>query len=124
MIAGIGIDAVEINRLEKWMENPEMLKRVFAEEEIALCRKRGASMLRSLAARFAAKEAFGKALGTGLAGFALTDIIVKGEAGEAPVLGLSGKARDRMREQGAKAAHISLTHEGNIAIAVVILEKQ
>jgi holo-[acyl-carrier protein] synthase len=123
MITGIGIDAVRISRLEKWAADPALLERFFAAEEIALCRKRGASMLRSLAARFAAKEAFGKALGTGLAGFALTDIIVRGEAGQQPVLELSGKARELMREKGAETAHISLTHEADMAIAVIVLER-
>jgi holo-[acyl-carrier protein] synthase len=122
MIAGIGIDAVQISRLEKWAADPALLERFFAAAEAALCRERGASMLRSLAARFAAKEAFGKALGTGLVGFALTDIMVREDTGGRPVLEVSGKARELMRARGAETAHISLTHEGDMAIAVVILE--
>jgi holo-[acyl-carrier protein] synthase len=122
MIAGIGIDAVKISRLEKWAADQKLLERFFHPDEISLCRERGKDMVRSLAARFAAKEAFGKALGTGLAGFGLRDIMVKGGFGEMPLLELRGSALAAMKATGAVKAHISLTHEDDMAIAAVILE--
>jgi holo-[acyl-carrier protein] synthase len=122
MIVGFGIDAVFIPRLEKWAGNPKLLERFFHPDEIQACRERGKGMLHSLAVRFAAKEAFGKALGTGLAGFGLKDIAVTGRTGKAPVLELFGNAFAMMRERGAVKAHVSLTHEGDTAFAAVILE--
>jgi holo-[acyl-carrier protein] synthase len=122
MILGIGIDAVETGRLEKWAANPEILNRFFDPQEIAAVRERGKGMVKSLAARFAAKEAFGKALGTGLAGLVLKDIAVAGSVNEKPVLVLKGSALAAMRALGAEKAHISLTHDGNMAMAMVILE--
>ena len=96
--------------------------RVFTEGEITYCERR-ASKLASYAARFAAKEAAMKALGTGWAdGVGWVDIEVISEANGAPALQLHGRALERMRELGAIKAHISLTHSGNLAIAEVLLE--
>jgi holo-[acyl-carrier protein] synthase len=122
VIAGFGIDAVFIPRFEKWAGNRKLLERFFHPDEIRACGERGSGMVRSLAVRFAAKEAFGKALGTGLAGFGLKDVAVKNRSGEAPVLELSGKAVDAMREKGAVKTHVSLSHERDMAFAAVILE--
>jgi holo-[acyl-carrier protein] synthase len=122
VIAGFGIDIVFIPRFEKWVGNPKLLERFFHPDEIKVCRERGNGMIPSLAVRFAAKEAFGKALGTGLAGFGLKDVVVKNRTGETPVLELSGNALNAMREKGAAKAHVSLSHERNLAFAAVILE--
>ena len=124
MIAGIGVDAVAVSRLEKWAADQRLLGRFFQSGEIALCRARGAGMVQALAARFAAKEAFGKALGTGLAGFSLKDIMVRGGPGKRPELELSGGALAALRKFGAETAHLSITHEGDLALAFVILEKK
>jgi holo-[acyl-carrier protein] synthase len=122
MIVGIGIDAVTISRLNKWANNPALLERFFDERELQVLRKKGKGMVRSLAARFAAKEAFGKALGTGLAGMALKDIMVFSQEDERPWLHLEGSAMDAMKAAGAEKVHISLTHEGDMALAMVVLE--
>jgi holo-[acyl-carrier protein] synthase len=122
VIAGFGIDAVFIPRFEKWAGDQKLLERFFHPDEIRASRERGNGMVHSLAARFAAKEAFGKALGTGLAGFGLKDIVVKNRVGRAPVLELSGKAFDAMRKRGAAKVHLSLSHERDMAFAAVILE--
>jgi holo-[acyl-carrier protein] synthase len=119
---GFGVDAVFIPRFEKWTGNQKLLERFFDPEEIRACRERGEGMINSLAARFAAKEAFGKALGTGFSGFGLKDVVVKNRAGKAPVMELSGKALNLIREKGAVNVHLSLTHERDIAFAAVILE--
>jgi holo-[acyl-carrier protein] synthase len=119
---GFGIDAVFIPRFEKWAGNQKLLERFFHPDEIRACRERGKGMYDSLAARFAAKEAFGKALGTGFSGFGLKDIAVQNRVGRAPVLELSGNALAIIRERGVANVRLSLTHERDMAFAAVILE--
>ena len=122
MIVGIGIDAVKISRLEKWAGDPALLERFFDARELNIVRERGKGMVRSLAARFAAKEAFCKALGTGLAGIALKDIMVLNRQDERPRFHLEGSALAAMKTAGAGQVHLSLTHEGDMALASVVLE--
>ncbi len=68
MIVGIGLDVVHVSRLERWQQIPGLLDRYFHPEELKTALSRGSGSTLSLAARFAAKEAFGKAVGTGLCG--------------------------------------------------------
>jgi holo-[acyl-carrier protein] synthase len=124
MIVAIGIDIVEISRIEQVItrRGDRFLGRVFTKSEIAYCEGR-ASRFASYAVRFAAKEAVMKALGTGWAeGIAWREIeVARGEAG-APVLNITGRALERLRALGALRAHVSLTHSGDTAVAQVILE--
>lgn len=124
MIAGIGIDIVRVDRMERWRENPGLLERYFHPEELfaALAKGRGAAL--SLAARFAAKEAFGKALGTGLAELELKDIKVKNNENGKPELIVSGTALSALEKNGAVRIHLSLTHEKDNAVAMVVLENE
>ena len=122
MIAGIGIDVVDIHRMEKWKSNPEILERFFDPLELKTALERGKSANQSLAARFAAKEAFGKALGTGLAGIALKDIMVRNRENGKPEMHVCGTALAALENNGAKRIHLSLTHERDNAIAMVVLE--
>jgi holo-[acyl-carrier protein] synthase len=96
--------------------------RVFTEGEIAYC-EGCASRLESYAARFAAKEAAMKALGTGWGGgVGWRDIeVVRADTG-APSIKLRGRALERMREMGAQKIHLSLTHSRDVAAAQIILE--
>jgi holo-[acyl-carrier protein] synthase len=122
VITGIGVDIVHIPRMNKWVGNPDLLERFFNAKELQYIQERGKNRVNSLAAHFAAKEAFGKALGTGLAGVTLKDImILKSENGK-PLLHVEGSARKVMERAGANNAHVSLSHDGDIAIAFVILE--
>jgi holo-[acyl-carrier protein] synthase len=124
MIVAIGIDLVEISRIEDVFarRGDRFRARIFTEGEISYCERR-ASKLASYAARFAAKEAAMKALGTGWSnGVGWTDVEVTNEQNGAPVLHLHGRALERLREIGATKAHVSLTHSGNFAIAEVLLE--
>jgi len=123
MITGVGIDVVHVKRMERWLFNSKLLERYFHPEEIASVASRGKSGAQSLAVRFAAKEAFGKALGTGLAGITLKDIVVLNKYNGKPELKLSGTARDALVKSGADRVHISLTHERETAIAMIILER-
>ena len=124
MITGIGIDVVHVHRMQRWHKNPGLLERFFHPEELseALAKKKGADL--SLAARFAAKEAFGKALGTGLAGIVLKDIMVKNRHNGQPDIVVSGTAAAALKKSGAARIHVSLTHERDNAVAMVVLENE
>jgi len=124
MIVGIGIDVVQIHRLEKWARDSSLLERFFDARELDVVRERGQGMVRSLAARFAAKEAFCKALGTGLAGIVLKDIMVLNRKDEKPRLHLEGSALNALKAAGAGQTHLSLTHDGDTAVAMVVLEAE
>jgi holo-[acyl-carrier protein] synthase len=116
MSSGVGIDLLEIDRLERALERyPRLAERVFtrAERDYAEARARPA---RHLAARFAAKEAVVKALGLS-AGFGLRQIEVV--AGEPPVARLSGPAADAA---AGRRVEISLTHSRDFAAAVAIVD--
>jgi holo-[acyl-carrier protein] synthase len=124
MIVAIGIDLVEVRRIEQVFarRGDRFRARVFTRGEISYCELR-ASKLASYAARFAAKEAAMKALGTGWSdGVGWMDVEVVNEQSGAPALQLHRRALERMREIGAKKAHVSLTHSGDLAIAQVLLE--
>jgi holo-[acyl-carrier protein] synthase len=124
MILGVGIDTVSISRMERLvkMRGDRFLQKVFSRSEI----EEGMKRLKNapyFAARFAAREAFVKALGTGFAqGVALRDIsVVTGELGR-PELALGARAADLLRAKGVARCHLSISHDGDSAQAIVILE--
>ncbi len=118
---GIGIDLLEIKRLERALERrPGLLERVFHPGEVSASRSR-ARPGRHLAARFAAKEAALKALGIG--GLALHDVEVAGGIDEPPRLLLHGGAEAEARRQGVELA-VSLSHSRELATAVVVSREQ
>ena len=124
VIVGIGIDVVTPERLERALagHGGAFEGRVFTPGERAECASR-ADRAQALAARFAAKEACFKALGTGWGdGYGLQQVeVVTGPAGR-PELRLAGGAAERARELGVRAIHVSLSHEPVAAAAVVVLE--
>ena len=123
MIFGIGIDSVTIDRIRESMCKETFAERVFSPEERAFFVKSGDKhAAESAAASFAGKEAFLKATGRGLGGFALGEIAVLRKESGAPYLALSGGAAAYCEENGI-TAHISLTHENGMAVAFVLLEK-
>ena len=124
MIVAIGIDIVEIARMEEVFarRGERFRNRVFTASEIAYCESRAARM-ESYAARFAAKEAAMKALGTGWGdGVGWHDIEVLRSPGGVPSLQFRGRALERLNELGVKHAHLSLTHSRDLAMAQVLLE--
>jgi len=124
VIVGLGIDLVEIARMETAIaRHPERLvQRVFTETERRECENRHRPAMH-YAARFAAKEAFLKAVGLGLCGgMRWRDIGVVHAPSGKPSLVVQGRAAERMRELGAVRALVSLTHTDDHATAVVILE--
>ena len=126
MIYGIGIDIVHIRRigrvLDRW--GIRFLQRVFTEQEIAFCPP-DARFTSSLALRFAAKEAFSKAIGLGMRkGIRWRDIeIVHNKRGR-PDLNLTGKARSFCEKEGITSWYVSLSDDGDYGIAMVALENQ
>jgi holo-[acyl-carrier protein] synthase len=123
MITGVGVDVVHVKRMERWRKREGLLERYFHPDELATAASRGRGEVLSLAARFAAKEAFGKALGTGLAGITLKDIEVINRHNGKPEIQVFGTAKAALKNAGADRIHISLTHEGDNAVAMVVLEK-
>ena len=124
MIAGIGTDIVAIERFQRFVDqnNAGLLQRIFTEQERALCLARKNSGA-SFAARFAAKEAFLKALGIGLRdGIAWQEMeVVNDELGK-PGLILSGRALTLFQERKLSTLFLSLSHDGGCAVAFVVLE--
>jgi holo-[acyl-carrier protein] synthase len=108
--------------MERWRKIPGLLERFFHPEELSESLSKGKGADLSLAARFAAKEAFGKALGTGLAGIVLKDIMVKNRHNGQPEIKVFRSALSALKKSGAGRVHISLTHERDNAIAMVVLE--
>ena len=113
---------VRIQRMEFWRQRPGLLERYFHPHELTAILSRGREMTHSLAARFAAKEAFGKALGTGFAGMALKDIMVVNHPNGRPELQVLGTAMEALKKNGANRIHLSLTHEQDNAVAMIVLE--
>jgi holo-[acyl-carrier-protein] synthase len=115
----VGTDLVEIERIRKSMKNPRFCSRVFGTAELAWLAKRGFSV-ESAAAAFCAKEAFSKAMGTGLWAFSLREVqVLHDESTGKPVLKLSGKA---LKLAGKSRFSVSLTHTDRYASAVVVRE--
>jgi holo-[acyl-carrier protein] synthase len=126
MIIAIGIDLVEISRIEEKLvrNNTRFRDRVFTPAEIAYCESR-ATRFASYAARFAAKEAAMKALGTGWAeGLSWQEIETLNNEAGAPMIQLAGRARERFNQLGATRAHVTLSHSRDTAIAQVIFENE
>ncbi len=125
MISGIGTDIVAIERFQRFVDenNSALLQRVFTEQERAYCSVRK-NCAASYSARFAAKEAFLKALGTGLRnGISWHDIEVAHDSLGRPELILLGRAMELFLAHGLSSAHLSLSHDSGSAIAMVVLEK-
>jgi holo-[acyl-carrier protein] synthase len=127
-IVGVGVDAVDVARFRRLLDRrPHFAARCFTESERS---DAGGStdLAQSLAARFAAKEAVMKALGSGIGAFRLTDVEVCRTAGtgatrNAPFLVLHGTAAELAGTRGAGHFHLSLTHTDDVAIAFVVAEQ-
>lgn len=122
MILGIGVDVVHVKRIVHWLSIAGLPERFFHPDELSSALSRGHGAALSLAARFAAKEAFGKAIGTGLRGIRLADIRVLNNHNGKPDMHLYGTALEKFKALGCSTIHLSLTHESDNAIAMVVLE--
>lgn len=114
----VGVDIVEISRVEAVLERfgERFLQRIYTPAEQALCRGRAPE----LAARFAAKEAAMKALGTGRRGVGWREIEVLSDRRGRPLLFLYGRAKARAAELGLQRFAVSLSHERHLAVATVV----
>jgi len=122
-VRGVGVDLVRIPRLRaviaRWDER--FLRRVFTEDEIAYCRARRDPVIH-FAARFAAKEAGMKALGTGASGgVQWRDLEVRREPGQAPTLERHGRSRELGLARGGRRVLLALSHDGDYALAQALL---
>jgi len=124
MIVGTGIDIAEVPRIAASLERfgTRFLRRIFTEDEIRYCESK-ANRVERYAARFAAKEAAMKAIGTGWNhGVAWRDVEVCRAPGSRPTITFHGKAAEFAARLGARHIALSLTHTAEHAIAQVILE--
>jgi holo-[acyl-carrier protein] synthase len=125
MIVGTGIDVVEIERVARSIERygSRFLERVYTAAEIAYCQRKRRNAAESFAARFAAKEAGAKALGTGI-GFGVTwrELEVGREPAGRPLLLLHGRAAEIAALLGVRRCSLSITHTRTQSMALVILE--
>jgi len=124
MIRGLGIDLVAVSRIEEAARRhgERFLKRIMTEGEVAYC-ARHPEPAKHWAARFAAKEAGMKALGTGWAGgvtFKSIEVVNLGSG--QPTLVLHGGSAERATAMGVTHAHVSITHDGGFAMACVVLD--
>lgn len=123
-IVGVGVDLCEVRRIRELSERygERFLQRIFTDAELDRCH--GRRRFDCLAGRFAAKEAALKALGTGLSrGIAWRDVeLVRGES-QRPTIAFHRAAAAIHRLLGGGALHVSISHDGGHAVAVVVLEK-
>jgi holo-[acyl-carrier protein] synthase len=124
MVYGIGVDIVKIERfkraLERWGDR--LRNRVFTVQELSICQGK-AYPSRHLALRFAAKEAFLKALGIGMfRGVAWKEIEITNDPTGRPSMNVQGEAANLCREKGIKEIFVSISHEAEYGVAQVLLE--
>lgn len=118
MILGIGVDIAKNSRFKSWLTNEKKILRFFHKSEIDFSKL----TVQMLASRFAAKEAFVKALGLGFENIELQSIaVLKDEKGK-PYFFLEGEAKNALERLGGKSVHLSLSHEKEYAIAFVVIE--
>jgi holo-[acyl-carrier protein] synthase len=123
MIIGIGLDLIETARIEKSIKSDAFVRRIFTEQEVAYCTGK-AHPAQSFAARFAAKEAFFKALGTGWRlGMGFNEIETLPDELGKPQITLYGTAKEVAASRGVTTIFVSLTHLKNMAAAQILLEK-
>jgi holo-[acyl-carrier protein] synthase len=126
MLFGIGVDLIKIPRIATVLERfgERFKNRIYTSGEISYCESRGLPA-NAYALRFAAKEAFSKALGVGLRlnGIRWREVEVLSAATGRPGLQVSGRAAQLCAEHGIRGMFVSLTDEGEFGIAVVVLEK-
>ncbi len=124
MVTGVGIDMIEVDRLKESMKKEVGFREmVFSEKEIAYCQPK-VNRFEHYAARYAAKEAFFKAIGTGwLDGTAFNEVEIINLPNGKPTIGFLGLTADTIKRLKLKNIQVSLTHLKTIASAVVIIEK-
>jgi len=121
MIVGLGTDIIEIQRIKKALNSEKFKELVYSVKERRYCESRGEQAAASFAARFAGKEAFFKALGTGII-CALSLVEILNDAKGKPILKLSGEALKLVEDRNIKNLHMTLSHSREYATATCIFE--
>ena len=125
MIVGIGVDVVDLDRFAATMRRqPSITTRVFSDGEREYCDAASAERVRveRYAARFAAKEAVGKALRCGIGSYPFRAVEVLRDDSGAPLVAFHGAAAAKASAAGADRWHLSITHDANVTIAFVVAE--
>lgn len=122
MIAGIGIDIIEIQRVKKAIERDSFIERVYSEREREYCSARRKGAAESYAGRFAAKEAVLKAFGTGLRDGKLNEIEILNDELGCPGVTLSGYFKKLAEERGITKIWVSISHSQGNAVAQCVME--
>ena len=124
MIFGVGIDNIEVKRIKKQIDDSAKFKeKIFTTKEIEYCESKK-NYAESFAARFAAKEAFLKAIGTGWSdGLQFIDVEILNDKKGNPQINLQGKAKQIILDNEINNIQVSITHLKEIASAIIILEK-
>ncbi len=129
MVFGIGTDISKVSRFSKWVRNPNLISRFFNEREIVevdseSLERRIQSLSEHYAARFAAKEAFSKALGTGFVGLELSDFGIVNDSSGKPEFYFGKKTLERISDITGDdfLVHVSISHEKEYATAFVVIE--
>jgi holo-[acyl-carrier protein] synthase len=126
-IAGVGVDLVEVVRIaERFERTPAMRQRIFTEAELEILDRGDSSeaRARSLAGRFAAKEAIMKSLGVGIGEVDFHDLVVVGGRGSQPTVKLEGRAKKRAEELGVIEILLSISHDGPMATAMAVASRE
>lgn len=124
MIKGIGTDIVEVERIKNSIENygKRFLDRIYTDTEIEYCEQFGEKKYVHYAARFAAKESFSKAIGTGITrGFKFKEVGIKNEKSGKPTMILDGEMKERYSKNSIE---VSLSHTDHNAIAYLIMSEE
>ncbi len=125
MIFGIGTDIIEVDRMRKHLEgNDALIEKLFTDHEKEYCEKGNVTKWQRYAARFSAKEAFFKALGTGFRfGMAFHEIEVKNNELGKPYIKPHGKVKEYLKKEKVQVIHLTISHVKEMANAFVVLEK-
>lgn len=125
MIYGLGTDIIEVDRVARQVDGDSRFKeKIFSSNEVRYCESFKVNKAQHYAARYAAKEAFFKAIGTGYrGGLAFNEISVENDSLGKPQITLQGKAQEYANNHKFKHIHVSLSHVKEYATATVIIEK-
>lgn len=127
MILGIGTDIVKNSRFDKWLSDEKLINRFFNEKELAECYTKGEKTKLTtefLASRFAAKEAFAKALGCGFRNIVLKDIYVISDSLGKPILHFEGSVLKLLQQRNNPSVLLTMSHEKDFSVAFVVLESK
>ena len=121
-ILGIGVDICDVSRMKSFSLESRFTEHFFSDAEREYLQGKKAGLAQSMAGMYAAKEAFSKVLGSGVRGFELKEVeILHGSAGQ-PYYLVTGKALAALQARGIEEVHLSISHDGDMAVAFAVGE--